>query len=304
MSLADNSLNATMPEVTSSFRLALLFGISLILWFRPLLSTIALAIRDDTYSHIFLILPVTAALMVWGRKWHDLTFKPSTRSAGLLLLLSLLLAGLAKWGKFGLRADIPLSISIAGLVFWWIGSFVFCFGVQGLRSFLFPLLFLFWMVPIPAALLNQVVGLLQQWSAVAAQVLFSIARVPVSREGIILSIPGVDIEVATECSSIRSSLLLVVTTMVLAQLLLRSPWRKLVVILAALPLSVAKNGLRIFTIAMLGTRVDPSFFTGRLHHHGGIVFFLIALAATFLLIWILRRAEDGTSPLPHPLSST
>jgi exosortase/archaeosortase family protein len=86
--------------------------------------------------------------------------------------------------------------------------------------------------------------------------------------------------------------MLVVTTMVLAQMLLRSAWRKALVIAVAIPLSVAKNGLRIFVLAMLATRVDRSFLTGRLHHQGGIIYFLIALAAIFLLISIARRGEE------------
>jgi exosortase/archaeosortase family protein len=86
--------------------------------------------------------------------------------------------------------------------------------------------------------------------------------------------------------------MLIVTTMVLAQLLLRSPWRKTLIILLAIPLSVAKNGLRIFVIAMLATRIDPGFLTGKLHRQGGIIFFLIALATTFLLLWLLRRGEE------------
>jgi exosortase len=295
-----------MPDVTTKLlprvSLALLFGLSLILWFRPLLNAFALAMRDDRYSHIFLILPISAAMIVQEWRWRSLDSPPKARSAGVLLVFALMLAGLAKWGKFATDSDVPLSISIAGLVIWWIGSFVFCFGGQGFRSFPFPLLFLFWMVPIPAAVLNQIVSLLQQGSAVAAQALFWLARVPVSREGIVLSIPGADIEVATECSSIRSSLMLVVTTMVLAQLLLRSPKRKLAIILASLPLSIAKNGLRIFAVAILGTRVDPSYFQGWLHHHGGIVFFLITLAITFGLIWILRRGEEPAAHLANPVS--
>jgi exosortase/archaeosortase family protein len=86
-------------------------------------------------------------------------------------------------------------------------------------------------------------------------------------------------------------LMLVVTTMVLAQMSLRSAWRKALVIAVAIPLSVAKNGLRIFVLAMLTTRVDRSFITGRLHHQGGIIYFLIALAAIILLIWIARRGD-------------
>ena len=81
-------------------------------------------------------------------------------------------------------------------------------------------------------------------------------------DGVRLSIPGLTLEVAKECSSIRSSLMLVVTTMVVAQLLLQSPLRKSVVVAAAIPLSIAKNGLRIFTIGTRGTRVDPAFLTG------------------------------------------
>jgi exosortase/archaeosortase family protein len=86
--------------------------------------------------------------------------------------------------------------------------------------------------------------------------------------------------------------MLVVTTMVLAQMLLRSPWRKAVVIAVAIPLSVVKNGLRIFVLGILGTRVDPSFLTGRLHRQGGIIYFLIALAAIFLLLWMARRGDE------------
>jgi exosortase len=92
--------------------------------------------------------------------------------------------------------------------------------------------------------------------------MFRLVGVPVTQDGIMLSIPGLDIEVARECSSIRSSLMLFVTTMVLAQLFLRLWWRKALLIVAAIPLSVAKNGLRIFTIAELGTRVDSRFLDG------------------------------------------
>jgi exosortase/archaeosortase family protein len=90
--------------------------------------------------------------------------------------------------------------------------------------------------------------------------------------------------------------MLVVTTMVLAQMSLRSAWRKALVIAVAIPLSVAKNGLRIFVLAMLATRVDWTFITGRLHHQGGIIYFLIALAAIILLIWIARRGEESRAP--------
>jgi exosortase len=157
---------------------------------------------------------------------------------------------------------------------------------------------LFGLVPFPQFALNEIVHLLQQGSAFAAYVLFAAAGVPVAHDGVMLTVPGLTVEVAKECSSIRSSSMLLVTTIVLAQLLLRSPWRKVLLIGAAIVLSVAKNGLRIFTIVMLGTRVDPAYLTGRIHREGGIVFFLIALIGVFVLLWILRPRENLSQTRP------
>ena len=83
--------------------------------------------------------------------------------------------------------------------------------------------------------------------------------------------------------------------MVLAHLFLRSWWRNLVLVLMAILLSMAKNGLRIFVIAELGTHVDPGFLDGRLHHHGGIVFLVIALGAIVALLAILIAARRDCS---------
>jgi len=95
-------------------------------------------------------------------------------------------------------------------------------------------------------------------------------------------------------------------SLVLVQLLLRSPWRQALLICLAVPLSEAKNGLRIFTIAMLASRVDPLFLTGKLHRDGGIVFFAIALLAAFALFWILRLGEysQRISKLDHGESTS
>ncbi|MBZ5679334.1 MAG: exosortase [Acidobacteriia bacterium] len=271
---------------------AVLCAVSLLLWFGPLLNTLSLALGDEKYTHVLLILPLTAVLIFLQWNWHTVEFRPSIWSGG-LLTFALLLAGLARWEKLAEVPDIQLSVSMLGLVSWWVGSFALCFGVRTSRTLLLPLAFLLWMVPIPAIVLNPLIGGLRQGSVVAAELLFSLARTPVSRQGLVLTIPGVELEVAPECSSIRSSLVLIVTAVALAQIVLRSSWRKLLVVAVAIPLSVAKNGLRIFTIGWLGTRVDEGFLDGRLHHHGGVVFFAIALAGIFSLLWLLRRGDSS-----------
>jgi exosortase len=276
---------------------AALGGASIAIWFAPLASSFALALRDDQYTHILLILPLSAALLLLNRKevsWKGSegeSSRPGLRIGSALLAIAALVTGLARWQVLPLSSDEQLAAKMVAFVVWWLAAFIICFGIRTFRDALFPLCFLFWIVPLPQVVLDQIVGLLQRGSAAAAHLLFLVAGFPVAQRGTLVHIPGLTLEVAPECSSIRSSMMLLVTTMVLAHLLLRSPWRKIVVVAAAIPLSIAKNGFRIFVLGALATRVNPSFLTGRLHREGGIIFFLIALAGIFLLIWILHRGE-------------
>jgi len=221
-------------------------------------------------------------------------FESGGRLGAILLTAALLLRAVSAWSAWHLSSNDSLSLSVFALVLWWVGSVILCFGLQTFRSLLFPLCFLLLIVPFPEHGLSSITGFLQHQSAIAASILFRCARVPVTRDGIVLSIPGLDIEVARECSSIRSSMMLIVTTMVLAHLFLRSWWRKTLLIVITIPLSVAKNAVRIFTIAELGTRVDPGFLDGRLHRQGGIIFWSLAVGVVVLLLWGLTRSEFRT----------
>jgi len=286
-----------MTRVQSNLSFAFLCVVSLAVGWHPLARTLSLALHNDEYTHLLLILPVSASLILLEWRSQKPIAQASFRIGSALLLAAVLIAGFAKWRAADIPDDVQLSLSMLALVLWWIASFVACFGTQTSRTLLFPLVFLLWMVPIPSFALNKVVEFLQAESAVAARLMFSLIGVPVSQQGFVLAIPGVNIEVARECSSVRSSVMLLIASMVLSQVSLRSPWSKAVVIAATVPLSIAKNALRIVTLSMLGTRVDPGFLTGRLHHQGGVVFFTISLAVLVLLLWILRRAEARRPPL-------
>ncbi len=271
---------------------ALLCAISVIVWWKPLVATFALSLRDDEYTYVLLILPISAALVFLERRPLRTMIAINVRGGAAFFWIAALIACSNLVWSASLPPDVQLSIEMFALVLSWIGAFLFCFGSRASRLVLFPLCFLLGLVPLPQAFLSVFVSLLQQGSAWTAHGLFAACGVPVAQDGILLTIPGLTLQVAEECSSIRSSSMLLVTAMVVAQILLRSPWRKALVIGLAVPLSVAKNGLRIFTIATLGTRVDRGYLTGNLHRQGGIVFFGIALIAVFALLWILRRGEE------------
>jgi len=290
----------TNPNPESIFKsspLLILFSLSALgvaIWWRPLASWFALALRDEQYTHILLVLPMSAALIFLEWKSPAVPTRLSATIASPLLLLALSARALVGWKGLS-TTDVQLSLNILALLAWWTAAFILSFGTGAFRRALVPLCFLLWMVPLPQFILNPIVTLLQQGSAGSAHLLFAAVGIPIEQTGMLVQIPGLTMEVAPECSSIRSSLMLVVTTMILAQLFLRSWWRKVLLIAAAVPLSVAKNGLRIFVIAELGTRVDPDYLTGSLHHHGGGVFFAISVIGVAALLLLLRRTEVRTA---------
>jgi exosortase len=274
--------------------LCLLLAVSVALWWQAIVSTLRLALNNDAYTHILLIVPLSLSLIFFESRHDPVMAEPRRETGAVLLGIALSLFGLASWNASNLSSDWRLSISMFALVAWWIGSAIVCLGLSALRSLLFPLCLLFLSVPLPGRFVDSATQFLQHQSTVASEILFRAAHVPVTRHGIILSIPALDIEVARECSSIRSSTMLMVITLILAHLFLRSSWRKILLVVAAIPLSVAKNAVRIFTIAELGTRVDPGYLNGRLHHNGGIVFLGLAVFVDVALLWILRRGEYRT----------
>src|ERR1039457_6925422 len=157
----------------------LLVAASLLVGWRPLVATFSLALRDYEYTHILLILPISAALILL--EWRSL--RPmvalNVRTGSALLAMAVLVAVFVSGWSASLSSDVQLSIRMFALVLSWIGAFVLCFGSRVSRSVLFPLCFLFGLVPFPQLVLNEIVRLLQQGSAFAAYVLFAAVGVPV-----------------------------------------------------------------------------------------------------------------------------
>jgi exosortase len=149
--------------------------------------------------------------------------------------------------------------------------------------------------PLPESFRTEAIVFLQNRSAEATGLLFQLANVPFNRTGVILILPRVTIEIAQECSGIRSSMVLLIATLVIGHLLVRSLWSKAGLVLLFVPLMIAKNGVRIFALSMLGMYVDPSFLAGRLHRNGGIIFLGLAFACTWSVAKVFHRIEARTS---------
>jgi exosortase len=260
-------------------------------WLPALYTLVRIAIADDNYSYTLLVLGVSIVLLCL-EPWDA----PAQRgwSIPVLLIIGVVLAA-AAWinlhTHFSAGGDSRLAVSIFLWIAFIIAVFIQTYGWSSFSRLRFPFLFSLLAVPLPAWATDRVVLALQWGSADSADLLFRLFRVPTVREGLVFSFSKVDIEVAHECSSIRSSTILVVTTLVLAQLFLKSKWSKWISFLVSLPIAVFKNGVRIFTLSVLAEYVSTSWLDSWLHHHGGFIFLALGMAFMFGIIWLLWRAE-------------
>jgi exosortase len=259
------------------------------LFLSPIASTIRLALDSDDYTHILLVAPVAFGLLFLEGSRSKAASGNSYALGTLLLALGLIIA----WSAHSVAlAEFRLSASMAGLILCWQGVTVAVLGTKLSRELLFPLLFLFFLIPFPRTVVDSIIFGLQSASAEASFFLFKLAGVPALKNGFVISTSSLDIEVATECSGIRSSEMLLLTCLVLGHLYLKSFSRQLLFAVVVIPIAIAKNALRIFTISMLGVHVDPGFLHGSLHRKGGIVFFTMGLGLLMGLLWLLHRSEN------------
>jgi exosortase len=190
-----------------------------------------------------------------------------------------------------LSAEWRLPVSIFLLVSVWIAGFWVCFGSGTTRKLLFPLLFLYFLVPLPPVFLSQIITLSEHGSTEVTAMLFNIAGVPNFRTGDSFLLVDLKIVVAQQCSGIRSSMALLMTGLVLSHLCLRSFWGKAIFLALIPPLAIFKNGLRIFTLSVLSAYVSPRFLEGHLHRNGGILFFALTILVASLFLFLVQKLE-------------
>lgn len=278
------------------FTLLLLGSVAML--FPEIRSLLALSSTDDSFSHLPIIPAVSAFLLFSERdRFAGVRSGFDFRGlSGILIGSALALYGKAAFNESSTENANALAGLALGLI--WTGSFALCYGIESLKKAPFPFLFLLFMVPLPGWVLDPVVSMLQRASAELVNVIFRLSGVSFFREGpFLFSLPGLNIEVAKQCSGIRSSMSLFIVSVLAGHMLLRSGWRKGVLILAVFPITVFKNAIRIVLLTLLSIYVDKGFMTGSLHRVGGIPFFLAALLLLGFVLWLLKRSEPRRRPI-------
>lgn len=235
-----NGVTKELADRSPSIRLAI-FGLSVAiagtLVYGPMRDLMANAERGEYYSHILLI-PFVTAYFLFEQRGNILN-KARYGPAGAAVCggLGICVCLMAFWFKSFLGPNDFASLATAGsIIFWW-GGFLLAFGHEAFRLVRFPLLFMLFMIPVPHFILDRLIYVLQVGSTEVTQWFFELTGTNYIRDGFVYQLPGINIEVAKECSSIRSSMALIITGVVAGHLFLRSGWNKVILLIAMLPIN-------------------------------------------------------------------
>ena len=243
------------------------------------------------YSHGFLIAPL--ALYFAYEKKYELAATPVEGNWWGLGLMAIGLATLAAGQLGGLLTPLRASyiITMMGIVLLFLGTQIF-------RVLLFPMAFLFLMVPLPQSVVNVAAFPLQLIAAKWAVAGLHLLGIPVLLEGNIIHLAHSDLFVAEACSGLRSLMALLTLGVVFAHFFRPGKIvQQIILIFSTIPIAVAVNSLRVGLTGVLAHSFGEEAATGFIHEFQGMITFSVAfmvlLAEGRLLGLIAARIEEA-----------
>jgi exosortase len=232
---------------------------------------------DPNFSHGFFV-PLFSLFVVWQdrTRLRETLVQPS--AWGILIVAAALWTLIV--GNLGAELFLSRSsfvILIAGLIitFW---------GWARFRALLFAWVCLLLMIPLPAIIFNQITFPLQLFASQVSTFLLNLVNVPVLREGNVIQIPAMPLEVAEACSGIRSLVSLGTLAVIYGYLLdADAGWRRITLVVSAIPIAVLANALRITGTGLVAEYWDPLKAEGFFHQFSGWVIFIFSLGLLFLV---------------------
>ncbi len=265
----------------SSWQLGVLGALTLWLYWSTLAHLIGQWREDPNFSHGFFV-PLFSGFVIWQERDRLARIIPRPSWSGLFVLL----AGLGVFiiGRMGAElflARSSLLLLLAGIVILFLGWNLF-------RALFFPWAFLLLMIPIPNIVFNQITFPLQLLASNVAAMVLPWLGVPVLREGNVINLPAMPLEVAEACSGIRSLMSLVALAIIYGYLLEKRLWVRWLLALSAVPITVLANDVRIIGTGLLVQYWDPDKAEGYFHASWGWIIFVVSLLLLYALHGLVR----------------
>lgn len=251
--------------------------------YAPVLGAMARQWWDDpNYGHAMLV-PVFVAYVLWRKRaaWSAVTVQPSDYGLPIMLLaLGLLLFGMLSAELFTTRFSLIILI---------LGIIVFLTGWQALRSIAFPLGYLIFIIPLPALIYYELTFPLQLWASALGAHGLVLLGVHTVRQGNLLILPNLTLEVVEACSGVRSLLSLLTAVVAYAYLADKSAWKRCLLISLTIPIVILSNALRLVTTGVLSYVCGRGVDVGTVHELIGLIFFVLAFLSILMIHRLLRH---------------
>ena len=228
------------------------------------------------YSHGFLV-PLFSLFLVWDKR-RVLSSTPIRQSwAGIsLVILSIAVLILGVYGVDLFTSRVSFVMLLGGLIWTFFGS-------RMLRELRFPLLVLLLAIPFPEIIFNKITFPLQLLASRLASDILPLIGVPTLQEGNVIQLPVMKLEVAEACSGIRSLMSLFTLAIFYGYFLENSTARRVILALAAIPIAVAANAIRIVGTGLCVQYWDPDKALGFFHEFSGWVIFVVSLVFLYMV---------------------
>ncbi|MFC1884338.1 exosortase A [Thermodesulfobacteriota bacterium] len=235
-------------------------------------------LSHSNHSHGLLV-PFISAYFIWQKRESLKKIKVSTSNLGLVILvLSMVFYIISFTGGIALAQRLMIVTSLAGLILFTMGRDVF-------RQLAFPILFLFFMVPVPDTIVGMVSFPLQLLATKISAFLIGVLSIPVYREGNMLYFAQAQLEVAEACSGIRSITSLTMLSFIFVYISDTGWIKKFILVASAIPIAFIANIMRVTGTGVLAHFYGEQVARGFIHEFSGLAVF----AFGFILLLIEYR---------------
>ncbi len=240
--------------------------------------------NDPNYSHGFII-PIISAYLIWERNesLKGIALYPS--GFGLLILIGglfLYILGYVGAELFTMR--VSMLVVMAGLI-------ISNFGLPLFKAVLLPYGYLYFMIPLPYILYDSIAFPLKLFVAEYSVLALQKINIPVYREGNIIMLPQITLEVADACSGIRSLISLLALGVAFAYFSQKTRMKKIILVLSTVPIAVLANAIRVIGTGILAHFYGQGAAEGFFHEFAGLAIFSVAIFSLIAFGMILNKVK-------------